>query len=871
MRPFTFLGLAAIACFFFAPPRPIFSQKAEPKKPDPIKAALAKPRLLALHGNYEEAREAYLAVGKKDNTLAPHVVLGIAESYRVEGNFKLAREELDDANKAYPDHPDILAARANLLYETGRWDEAEKDADAAIAKKEGQLLARWTKARILRDRGNTDEADKEFRWVVRYYTKRSNDDDDIEDPEELLMVAHCGAENARWHNLSKQFSFILNEVLKDTLKIDKEFWPAEQLAGELLLEKYNRPDAQDAFDKALKINPKAVEPLVGKAHAALVKYDLKEAESLVEQGLKKNPKHPGALRVKAELQMMASDYAGAEKSLKGAKEVNPRDERTLGRLAAALYVQNKKADYDAIVKEVSEFDTKPGLFYYELGEALDERKRYAEAEAHYKKAAELRPMLAGPRTSLGMLYLRMGNEAEGRKLLDAAFKLDPFNVKVANTRKVLAHLDGYRVVQTEHYELKYDIGTDKILGEFIADYLEQTHAELKKQYGFEPQGKSLFEVFNSHEMFSGRTVGLPDLHTVGACTGRVVAIASPKAKGLAKPFNWGRVIRHELTHVFNLAQTDFQCPHWLTEGLATRNENMQAAPEWNAILKERHAAGTLFNLDTVMMGFVRPKNQDEWTLAYYQSLLYVKYAAKAHGEPCLAKILGAYKQGLDTTAAIRAGCDVEKAEFEKGYRKFVDDIVKSIPGTANKKPEKELTYEELKDAVKESPDDLDLKARLAEQYVRRRENLDEAKKLIDEVWEKKPGHPTAALLRARFLADDGDNTAAISALERGLKDAPDDLRLKAAVLRLYRKTNANDKLAPYLEEIVAYDPDDLDSRLRLAKLRTDAGKHAEAEYFARDALFIDVMNVEARKLLLDALRAQGKEAEAVKIEKRYGE
>ena len=73
-------------------------------------------------------------------------------------------------------------------------------------------------------------------------------------------------------------------------------------------------------------------------------------------------------------------------------------------------------------------------------------------------------------------------------------------------------------------------------------------------------------------MFSGRTVALPDLHTVGAVTGRVMTVASPTARGLSRPFNWGRVVRHELTHLFNLAQTRYQAPHWLTEGLAVRNE-----------------------------------------------------------------------------------------------------------------------------------------------------------------------------------------------------------------------------------------------------------------------------------------------------------
>ena len=51
----------------------------------------------------------------------------------------------------------------------------------------------------------------------------------------------------------------------------------------------------------------------------------------------------------------------------------------------------------------------------------------------------------------------------------------------------------------------------------------------------------------------------------------------------------------------------------------------------------------------------------------------------------------------------------------------------------------------------------------------------------------------------QLKANDGDKEAAIVTLEKGLKDNPGDERLKAAALRLYRETNANDKLAPNIE------------------------------------------------------------------------
>ena len=67
------------------------------------------------------------------------------------------------------------------------------------------------------------------------------------------------------------------------------------------------------------------------------------------------------------------------------------------------------------------------------------------------------------------------------------------------------------------------------------------------------------------------------------------------------------------------------------------------------------------------------------------------------------------------------------------------------------------------------------------------------------------------------------------------------------------------ELISVLREMAGRDPDDLAARVKLARLHAK-DKPAEAERFARDALFIDVMNEEARELLLESLRAQKKDA-----------
>jgi tetratricopeptide (TPR) repeat protein len=867
----------------------------EKKAADPFVEA----RQRLQRGNYAEARDGF-APFLKSEKLAPKAAIGIARSWQAEGDNSKAITALDDALKAAPDNLDLRAVRADLLYSLGQWADAIKDADAVLANNEKHFLARWVKARILRDNGDMAAADKEVRWFVREYSDAENADKPITDSELLLIVGQAGSENALWNNRPQQFTFILNEVYRDALKFDPDCWQAENLAGRMLLEKHNRPDALDAFDKALKINPKAVEALVGKGLVALDTFDLKDAENFAEQALKINGKHPEALRLKADVLVAGGDLVSAERLLTAAKLINPRDEATLARLAACFHLMNRPDEVTKLAKETAAFDEKPAVFYHDLGAVLESRKQYAMAEEYFRKAAELRPMLPASRAGLGLLLMRTGQEGEAKKTLESALKADPFNVRVSNSLRVLKHLDAYQVTETPHYVLKYDGKTDKVLAAFLADFLEETHAEFKKQFAYEPPGKVLIEVFSTREMFSGRTIALPSLPdaAAGACTGRVISFPSPKAEG-GRPFNWARVVRHEQTHAFNLIQTDYRVPHWLTEGLAVRSEGGGRPPAWLAVLRDRHARSQLLDLDNITLAFVRPRSEDDWPLAYCQALLYVEYTTKTHGEAAIAKLLDAYRAGGDTATVLQKALGAEKTAFEAGYRKYVDEVVKS--SGPRKRSEKVMTFAELEAANKKTPDDADIMARLAAEYVRRNKPA-EARKLADAALAKEKGHPLASVVKARMLSRDKDDAAALALLEEAAKENPDDPRVLAALgkayleakelakaadafergrkaapleadwltelARIYAALKKDAELITVLQEIASRDPDDLAVRVRLTRLYLKS-QPASAERYAKESLYIDVMNEEARELLLESLRAQMKDAEAEKIAKRF--
>jgi tetratricopeptide (TPR) repeat protein len=852
-------------------------------------------RLRWLKGNYEEARELYEALAKDAKTKAAATV-GISLTHQSQGDYDKALAVVEAALKDSTKDGPLLARRAELLYLRGRWDDADKAAEAALATNKNNFLARWVRAQVYRDRGDLTKADAECRWFVKTYTDRSNADDDIKDPDELLLVGLAGAENARWHHLADQFAFILNDVYADAVKYDPNFWPAEYQAAQLLLEKYNRGEALDALAKALKINPNAAEALAAKGVAALMKFEIKEAEDFAERALKVNPNLPEALRLRADVHLASGDAKSALKELDTARKINPRDERTLARVAACLHLQRQTKDLEALAKEVEKADTKPGVFYFELGERLEERRHFGEAEKYFKKATELRPDMPGPMNSLGLLYMRLGKEKEASDLLDKGFKADPYNVRVSNMRKVLKHLGGYETLKTEHFELRFDPKNDAALARYLAVYLEDVYADLAKKFDYKLKEPILFEVFNNHEMFSGRTIALPDLHTIGACTGRMFAMVSPNGKGVRKPFNWGRVVRHELVHIFNLEQTNFLVPHWFTEGLAVSNEGFPRPKPWNQLLLERVPAGELMNLDNIDLGFIRPRNPLDWHMAYCQSQLYVEYLKSKYGANAVGEMLAAYRDGLDTASALQRVCKVDKAAFEKGYREYLDQTVKGLKN--NRPVEKRRTFAELKDAHEKDPKDNDTAAALAEAYLSRRDPV-QARTLAQEVLDRKKGHPRAAFVMARLAKLSGDVKEERRLLEDALDKANPDLIVVAALgkmyydagefpkaaevfelgrkaepyegewlqqlARVYAQTGDKDKQIAVLKDLVPTDADDLEHRQRLARMLLEAGQPAEAEKYARQAMEIDLRNAEVRETLFKALKEQKKDAEAEKL------
>lgn len=730
---------------------------------------LAEAQRLLLTGKHAAAAAAF---AKLPGGAA--ATIGRARALVAQGKSGDAWKQLEAADGAQEPAADVLGEWALLQFERGDFSAAEKSAAAALAAKSSQLSARWVRAELARASGKYDDALAGYKWFVDHY----NATDEIADPAALHTIGQAAAQYARWKRLSPQFDFLVNELYPDALALDKHYWPAHYETGLLFLEKFNFPAAQKAFDAALAINPSAAEVHAARAMLSLRQYDLPAAQKSLDRALQVNPESLPALLVQIDLALVNFDYPAAHKFVAAALERYPRSEELQGRHAALLGVEHrclgepKGTPLGEWITTVEKINPRSGDFYSALGDTLDLLRRYPAAAKYYRLAGERMPQRIDISGKLGMVLMRLGQEAEAGKLLAQSFADDPFNLRVKNTLAVLDVLQGYAVLETPHFILRFDRGRDEILAQCLARHLEDdVFPQLTQQLGYVPREKTLIEIFNrakqtdGHGWFSARMVGLPYIGTVAACAGQMVAMQSPNERD--EKFDWAQVVRHEFMHVVNLQQTDFQIPHWLTEALAVRTEETPPWATWNKLLVRRVGEQDRFDLSNLNLAFVRPKTPDDWSLAYCQATLYLEYAIERFGADADRKLLRAVTEKPTLAEAIRTAYGVELADFEAGYGKFLETRVAEIKA-GKRQPPAEVTLAECRERAAKFLKDGDAKQALhwAQRALHRDAHDPAAHRQLAEVFAAQGNQDRAREHYRYTLRLDARDEAAKSALKQ---------------------------------------------------------------------------------------------------------
>jgi cellulose synthase operon protein C len=876
--------------------------KPEAQEPEATSTKLTEAKRLLRNGRYAEAEEAFAAIEaeaqKQPKALTPDLqrvlVLDKAECQSSQGEYAKALKGLEAAAAANPKDASIPAQLAELHLVGGDWQAADSAVLTALKLDPDHLRARWVAARLLELRGELDKSVVAWKWFVDRYNEKKPEI--VKSADSLVLVGQAAERyyraSARGEELKDALNDVINDIYEAALRADPNCWRAPLEEGRLFLSGYDERAASRELSRAQQINPLAPETLVTLGQADLQGYRLAAGRSKAERALRTNPHYAPAYVLLADLNISDERFDDAKAAAIKAVAENPRDEDALARLAAASRLLVDPAGAAVAELQALQNNPRPAVFYAALGERLADRRKYHSAERAFLLAAQADPGRADAPIGLGMLYMQVGRETEARSLFEAAFNADPFNVRADNMMKVLNHMASYTRIDSRHFSVALDPTQDELLGQYMSRYLESIYPVLAARFGYAPAGQTKIEIMKSHQWFSGRTVGLPFVPTVGACTGRVVALASPRNTRV--PFNWARVLTHELVHVITLQQTEFNIPHWYTEALAVDSEGYPRPQEWNRLLLERVPKRTkLLNLDTINVGFIRPNEPDDRQMAYCQAQLYAHYMLKRFGPDALIKMLMAYRRGLTTDRAVTQSFHVEKQDFEKGYLAYLDDVIKTIRIRSNDEP---IPFAQLERRLKEKPDDPDLNAQMAYEHYARRD-LKEARPFADKALKLKPHHPLASYVKAKLLVTIGDDDAALEVLEPALDpekpnervvDLLGELKMKAGQFdeaeKLYEIAHRDDpfriqwlswlarihlrqkKTSEFLSDmakIASFDADNIDVRKALAERYLAQGDAAAAEKWASDCLHINVYDPAVHVVLADAQSAGKKYAEAI--------
>jgi predicted Zn-dependent protease len=270
-------------------------------------------------------------------------------------------------------------------------------------------------------------------------------------------------------------------------------------------------------------------------------------------------------------------------------------------------------------------------------------------------------------------------------------------------------------------------------------------------------------------------------------------------------------------------------------------------------------------------------------MAYCQAQLYAQYMLATYGDDALAKMLAAYGDYLDTQAALARSFGVGQEEFEKGYLEFVEGIVDELPSPSGGE---EKSLSDLVRAHEAAPENVEIASELAAAHLDRKAYAD-ARRLVDKVLAENPRHELAVYVRARLHLLVGETEEAVALLQgaaeaeslseprlvnvlgalwlrdrqfdkaiamykRLAEEQPANREWTKSLVRAFLLAGDEDELAPLLEKLAAWDPDDATVRKKLARMAKERGDHRGVLQWAGEVLHVDVADLEAHRLLAEA-------------------
>lgn len=635
--------------------------------------------------------------------------------------------------------------------------------------------------------------------------------------------------------------------------------------GNLFLEKYAKADAAKSYQEALKVDPEYGPALTGLARG-LMDENPPAATQFAQRALKANPNDFDAQLVLANIGVYQDKKADVKAAIDKVLAVNPKHLEALSMKAAMAYVEGRNDEYQATVAEALKIHPTYGELHRIVGSITAHYYRFDEAVEHTRKAIALDRDNIRAIADLGTQLMRTGDERNARRNLETAFRVDRWDVQTYNLLEVLDKLDNFDTITDGDMIIRIPPDESPVMKNYVPSLAREALNQLSKTWEFTPRGPILVEMFQQHDDFAVRTLGLPGMiGALGACFGRVVTLDSPTARAPGT-FNWGETLWHEMAHVITLQLSGNRLPRWLSEGTSVFEER-RARPDWGRDMDVPFARaidrGQVIKIRELNSGF---SSSQTINFAYYQASLVVEYIHDTYGQRKLRALIAAYADGSDTETAIKNALGIDIDELQKGFDASLDTRYASLR-RALKAPDEmkpDMSADQLKALASRYPDSFMVQMSLGEALAASNPDaaiaaFEKAAEIIPNV----PGEDSPHAAIAAVALKKGDKVRAAKALEALIGYSHTDVASARQLTTLIDGTKEPARLNAALKRVVSVDPFDGQAHSLLGRMELSSGDTAEAVRLFRVALAAKpVDKASAHADLAEALLKAGQKDEA---------
>jgi len=687
MRSVSLLGLAASVALFCGPAAAALPSSTAVAGPawqdgldDELEALLAEERAeaesLLRHGR---AKEALRLVGEHlDDDPGDWKSLAIRGRVRWdEADYARAEADLDGAFEAAraaaaPEALGLGLDLAELELELGR----TKAVLGRLAGLVGESPRRdWVTGAALLEAGDRTAALESFDAA----RARSADGDTWRD---FLYRARCERGLGQLEAASQSL------VTADSLARKDEAEVLVELADVYLEADGEVARAGSSARQPGKLYREALELCRGNSGALLGLYHLHDlnwrrgsqsARSFLDELLSARPNHLAGQLALAKDHLQNGEYKAARERIARLRSVAPelRAVQALDVCLAALTDHEDDAAAGlAQLAEVAPWDSSAERL---CGESLVALYRFADAVPYLESATARNPRDYKAWTRLGEALANTGDEERGLAALERAKdaaegRQDAWR---NNQTMVLQKIESRWVITEGAGRLSYALPPDghAVLERVLQPFYAKSREELAARYGYTP-GPVRIEVFDRHGDFSVRSTGFEGFPALGVCFGPVVTALSPLCE-MRGSFSWAETSYHEFSHVIHLGLTHNRCPRWITEGLATWEEEKRD-PSWTRNLRrelvDSVAGGGIIGVRDLNRAFRGPRII--W--AYYQGKLMCDLLIDRYGFPAMVDFLEAFDRGLELDAALDAAYGLTPEELDTAFFAHVMEVVADL-------------------------------------------------------------------------------------------------------------------------------------------------------------------------------------------------